>query len=215
MVIYNGVRTVEGWRIRANGGYFQKLLSKGGWEKLQNFDNFQTTVAEIEAVINARPLTYVSDENFEILRPVDLLSPRAMPWTPTPHFKEDDVGYMPEKERRTPRGKLIEYWNRSQTEVERFWGLWSEEYMQLSQERRVFQHKCSKSATSHIPKQGEVVLIIEETKPRNQWQLARVEEVIKSEDGNVRSVTLKTPSGRRLKRPTNHIAFLELSERDD
>ena len=56
---------------------------------------------------------------------------------------------------------------------------------------------------------GDVVLLLDDKKPRNSWLLGRVVEVyINRNDGLVRSVTLKTRAS-ELRRPVNKILLLE------
>ena len=53
-----------------------------------------------------------------------------------------------------------------------------------------------------------LVLIAEENKPRLQWPLGRVIELVPSTDGIVRTVRLKTQKGERI-RPVQRLHLLE------
>lgn len=54
-----------------------------------------TTLAEAEAIVNARPLTYVSKDSLQILRPVDFLSPSAEIKSPVFEPDDGDENYSP------------------------------------------------------------------------------------------------------------------------
>ena len=55
---------------------------------------------------------------------------------------------------------------------------------------------------------GDLVLILESPLPRNEWRWGKVVEVHPSEDGLVRSVTLKTKNG-EVVRPIAKLCLLE------
>ena len=55
---------------------------------------------------------------------------------------------------------------------------------------------------------GDVVLLIEESKHRNDWPLARVVAVYRGRDDAIRSCTLRQ-GGKDYRRPVNKLCLLE------
>ena len=54
---------------------------------------------------------------------------------------------------------------------------------------------------------NDIVLLKDESSPRNEWPLGRIQEVKQSNDGLARSVKLKTKNG-VLRRPVNKLVLL-------
>ena len=65
-----------------------------------------------------------------------------------------------------------------------FWSRWRKEYLQNLQIRKKWSRPVRNSSV------GDIVLLVDNSLPRSQWQLARVEEVSVDEDGLVRKVKL-------------------------
>ena len=70
--------------------------------------------------------------------------------------------------------------------------------------------------TPRAPVLDEVVLIHEEGLKRTQWRLGRVQELVKSSDGQIRGVVLKVNCNGRvhiLRRPVQCLYPLEVAQR--
>ena len=67
-----------------------------------------------------------------------------------------------------------------------FWRRWSTEYVTELQRRQKW------STTSKNLAVGDVVLAVDPTTPRTHWPVARVIEIKRSNDGLVRSATIKS-----------------------
>ena len=85
------------------------------------------------------------------------------------------------------------------------WKIWLKEYLPRLQERTKWFYK-----TRNV-QEGDLVLIVDATQPKNEWPLARVSAVFKGSDGQVRTVKVKTRNT-ELKRPINKICILEVSD---
>uniref|UniRef100_A0A0M3HUZ6 Integrase_SAM-like_N domain-containing protein n=1 Tax=Ascaris lumbricoides TaxID=6252 RepID=A0A0M3HUZ6_ASCLU len=70
-----------------------------------------TTVSEVEAIINSRPLTYVSKDSLQVLRPIDFLSSTADIEASTTEYDNGDEDYHPPQ--LSGRDRLLKYWKRS------------------------------------------------------------------------------------------------------
>lgn len=133
-----------------------------------------TFMAEISAIVNARPIAPVSSdpENPMILSPSTLLTQKQ--FTDVAPFENLDVKQMYKSQ-----------WKHVQVLADRFWKRWRFEYLQLLQSR----HKW-KADNPNI-KEGDVILMKDKEAHRNNWPIGIVQNAIHSEDGKVRKVELK------------------------
>ena len=154
----------------------------------------QTLMCEVEAILNARPLTKVSDDpsDLSVLTPNHLLLFKTSSNLPPGVFSKQDQ-YC----RR--RWKQIQYL----TNV--FWRRWLKEYLPILQTRQKWQ-----GIKQNISK-GDIVLVVEETTPRNLWPLGVILDVNVGRDGLVRSALVKTKNTELL-RPVNKLCLLEAQE---
>ena len=155
-------------------------------------DLLQTVLAEVEFVINSRPLTYVSSDISD-----------AEPLTPN-HFL---VG---QPEAALPPGVFAEHdalgrkkWRHGQALTDHFWRRWQREYLPSLMERKKWL------LDERDFQVGDVVLLVDDTSPRGFWPLARVTHVFPSTDGTVRSVEVQTTGGRIYRQPVTKVCFIE------
>ena len=144
-----------------------------------NYDEFHTLLLEACAIVNNTPLTEVSDDvnDPEPITPATLLLLRKNPNPPTQEeFSEKDMCQY---------GKLR--YKRVQFLAESFWQRWRCEYVTTLHKR----HKW-KTREACVG-EGDVVLIKSKSAKRNEWLLGRVVDRKISEDGLVRSVSLRLP----------------------
>lgn len=195
------------------GGIFERMvksakrcLRKAIGKKTLTFDELLTLVVEVEAVLNSRPLSYISTEDLdEPLTPSHLITGHRILSLPDPTIS-DDPDYDPSPEDLTKRmGHLVET-------CAKFWRRWKREYLQELREHHR-SHKIPPGVTSAIG-EGEPVIVYDEGQPRGLWRLGRVMEVISSSDGHIRAARVKvlSPGGRPtiLKRPIQHLYPLEV-----
>ena len=62
---------------------------------------------------------------------------------------------------------------------------------------------------------GDVVLIHDHIRKRNQWKMGVVTTLYPGKDGLVRSVTLRTSSGQELNRPIEKLYPMEIQEEEE
>lgn len=159
----------------------------------------QTALGEVEACINSRPLTFVSDScEFD------------SPLTPSHFLIGKDAGLKLDVSLDTPSCQidLTAYYNRREERLDVFWKRWSKEYLC---NLPPLINKCKLHGSIAI---GSVVLIREDNTPRLKWPLGVVEEVFPGKDGFVRSVRIRTSKGVVL-RPIQRLYDLEVSHYPD
>ncbi|CAB4011613.1 Hypothetical predicted protein [Paramuricea clavata] len=89
-----------------------------------------------------------------------------------------------------------------------FWKRWRNEFLQNLQPRQ----KWTKEKRNF--KEGDVVLLKDNDLPRNKWSLAKVLDTQTDEQGLVRAVSLRMPTGSTLDRPIDKLVLLlEAEER--
>ncbi|UYV83440.1 K02A2.6-like [Cordylochernes scorpioides] len=167
------------------------ILSKTMKSRLLNYEELLTLLAQIEACLNSRPLTFVSNDPNDLtaLTPGHFLIGNAMR-----HDAESDHSTL----------NLRSRWGLIQPQRDYFWNRWSCEYLHQLQERRKWR-------TSHPDVNiGDLVMLKEQNKPL-QWKLARIVQIFPGEDDHVRVVLLRTPKG-LLKRPITKICPLPYKE---
>jgi hypothetical protein len=152
---------------------------------------FRTLLCEIEAIINSRPLTVVSSspDDVDPLTPNHLLMTKTSVTVPPPgQFQRADV-YMRQR------------WRRVQYLANLFWTRWRKEYLLSLQCRQKW------NSPKRNFKEGDIVLIKDDSLSRCDWPLGRVKSVEADTKGFVRSVMLKTKET-QLRRPTNKLVLI-------
>ena len=161
-------------------------------EQTLNDESLHTLMCKVEAIINGRQLTKVSDDprDGEALTPNHLLLLRAGPPLPPGKFVKEDL--------HTRRR-----WRQVQYMADMLWRRWLKEHLPILQERQKWNQPRKNVEV------GDVVLLLQENTQRSFWPLARVIEVHRNRsDGHVQSVKLKTATS-VLERPICKIIVLE------
>ena len=191
------------------GGIFERMiksakrcLRKAIGRSCLTYDELLTLVTEVEAVLNSRPLTYISSEDTEEpLTPSHLLVGYRILSLPDP-LVPDDADYSSETLTHRRRHLLKTLGN--------FWRRWKEYLLEL----REFHRTRVRRGTTYNLKKGEIVKIYDEGHPRGLWRLGRIEDMIQSADGGTRGVIVRVTSKRGhvkfLRRPIQHIYPLEI-----
>lgn len=153
-------------------------------------------MAEIENIINSRPLTYVpiADENHEALTPNHLLIGSSDGTKPTGAF--DDEGVLLRKNYMIARQYANAFWRR-----------WVQEYLPTLTRRTKW---CERTDPIKV---GDIVVIIDENNHRNCWPKGRVVDVFPGKDGQVRHALVQTSTG-IYKRPAVKLAVLDVGVHD-
>ncbi|KAL0803329.1 hypothetical protein ABMA28_017183 [Loxostege sticticalis] len=161
-----------------------------------NDEVLATVLAEVEFTVNSRPLTHVA---------VDPDEPETL--TPN-HFLLLEPAHEPamgQFEDRDLLGKT--HWRASQRIADMFWSRWIKEYLPELQGRREPRGRGPELKT------GDIVLIADNTLPRNTWPLGRITAVYPGPDGVVRAADVRTRGG-ILRRPTKKLVNLQIEEKD-
>ena len=137
-------------------------------------EEFRTVLLNAEACVNSRPLTLVSDDAGDPLpiTPAHLNIGRGL--MQIPDFLSKDLW----------KTKVALQWKSRQRLHSEFWGRWRKEYLTALQPSQKW------TRPGHEPQVGEIVLLDDEPRARNEWPLARVLEVYPGRDGLVRSILL-------------------------
>ena len=191
------------------GGFWERLIGmvKVSLKKVLGrafitLTALQTIIVEVEATLNDRPLTYLSSntEDPEPLTPSHLLCGRRI--APLPHpLTEDDESSDPDYYTSNQMRSIVD---RQGILLRHFQSRWKKEY--LTALREFHRHTGTNEQTVSV---GDVVQIHDNV-PRSQWKLAVIEGVNRGDDGFVRSVTVRTASG-RTNRPIARLYPLEVS----
>ncbi|XP_041452039.1 uncharacterized protein LOC121405436 [Drosophila obscura] len=156
------------------------------------FEQMQTLIVQISAVVNSRPLCYTPDTDLTYLSPAHFLIGR--PFTTIP---EGDLSHLPINR--------LDYWQHLQAMYQGFWKRWHQEYLTSLQQRHKWNNKQRNISVDNV------VLVKDSNLPPAAWILARVLEAHPGPDGLVRAVKLKTSTG-EMTRPISKLAVLPNSE---
>lgn len=217
-VIQDFIRLQIKWKFNLErapwwGGIFERMIKsakrcikKTVGKSSLTYDELLTVITEVEAVLNSRPISYVSmDDLEEPLTPSHLLTGFRVLSLPDPPITEDpDYNESPNALTRRMRHFLIT--------LEKFWKRWKAEYLlELREFHRVQQPGQNNGSTV---KEGEIVTVFDETHPRGLWRLGKVESVLRSSDGGVRGALIRTQnksgSSSILRRPIQHLYPLDV-----
>jgi transposase InsO family protein len=174
------------------GGMWERLigLTKTTIKKVLGrsyvtYETLQTIITEIEAMINDRPLTYVScdtPDEPEVLTPSHLLYGRRISKLP---YEEN----QPTDPVTTDRSSIIKRFTMQTNLINHFRDRWRHEYLTALRERHQTTGKNDQTISI-----GDVVLVHDDA-PRLLWKLAVVEELVKGNDGLIRSAKIRTQNG--------------------
>ncbi|XP_071085478.1 uncharacterized protein [Haliotis cracherodii] len=153
-------------------------------------EGLSTLFCEVEAIVNSRPITIVSDSpsDMEPLTPNHILLLRSGNSLPPGRFSVHDA--------------YRRRWKHVQFLADQFWKRWLKEYLPGLQLRQKWLQ-----STVNL-KVGDIVLLVNENSPRCVWPLARITNVFPGNDGLVRSIEVKTKDS-VLIRPISKVCLLE------
>lgn len=157
-------------------------------------EQLNTTLINIEAAVNSRPISQGDDD--EPLTPAHFLIGEGLLTVPT--------GPEP-----STKSVLTKEFRLQQKLTDDFWKRWTKEYLlQL----RSF-HEVRGTSTRVIKfRPGDVALVQEDGRPRHLWKKARIERLVEGRDQKVRTVILCTPEGHQIVRPVQLVITLEVDQ---
>ncbi|CAH2226645.1 jg21004, partial [Pararge aegeria aegeria] len=152
------------------------------------YEEMATCLAQIEAVLNSRPLTPISSNpnDFTAITPAHFLIGRSLTSIPHPHIPDD------------ANVNRLERYKRDETIKQHFWRRFSVEYIGL------LQKKVKWTSSRRELKVGALVLIKEKALPPLLWSMGRIINVYPGSDGVARVAEIKTQRG-TIRRAFNNI----------
>ena len=196
------------WR----GGWWERLiqslksaLKKTVGCKCLTRGEQETTIHEIEACVNSRPLTFLSGD-------IDVENPL----TPSHFLLGHGQGYYRPHLDVAPVTSSQDLGHRFElrkTVLDQFWVVWTTDYIRNLPPWKGTTGRCE-------VKIGSVVLVQDVNQPRLKWPLGIVTQVFPGRDGVVRTVEVRMAKGGKLVRSVPRIHDLEivndnLSDRDN
>ncbi|XP_073954216.1 uncharacterized protein [Choristoneura fumiferana] len=163
-------------------------------ERAPKEETFNTLLAEVENIVNSRPLTHVSvdPKSQETLTPNHFLLGSS---SNLPHIGSfDDSEFY-----------LKRQWRIAQRLADLFWKRWVKEVLPDLIPRKKWH-------VEQRPLQvGDLVLVVDPNGPRNTWPRGKIEHVLPGRDGRIRMVHVRTKSG-LLTRSAVRVARLPVGE---
>lgn len=188
------------------GGFWERLagvvkssLKAAVGRATSNADQLVTLLTEVESVVNARPLTYSSEDSSDLA-----------PLTPA-HFLHGTQGYAnslsSEEDQRSSNGPTLrKQWTNRLRLLSTFKKRWVKEYLQ----QLGLLHYVKHPPTTYL-KIGDVTLLHDSSLPRTLWQLAIIERTFPDRDGKVRACEIRLSNISILRRPIQLLYPLEIS----
>jgi len=156
------------------------------------YEEMSTTLCQVEACLNSRPLTPLSSS------PADL-----EPLTPGHFLITAPLNQLPEEDLSEVKVNRLSRWQHLQQLHQHFWKRWSKEYLNQLQQRVKWR----------IPKRNlqrnDLVILKEENTPPAKWVLGRVENLHFGQDGKCRVATVKTQNGTYVRPISKLVLILE------
>lgn len=145
---------------------------------LFTYEQYSTFLAQIEAILNSRPLIIESTDPNE---PSVLTPGHFLIGGPTTALPNPDITQVP--------ASRLKYWELVKQKSQKFWKKWSCAYLNTLQQRSKW--RLQKEGF----KKGDVVLVKEDDSPPAHWPLGIISNVHPGPDGLVRVVTVRMRVG--------------------
>ena len=172
-----------------------------------NLQTLQTIITEVEAMMNDRPITYVSSarDDPEPLTPSHLLHGRRLTTLPSDDNMVTNLtpGYN------TSRDDVRQREKRRELLIDHYWQRWKHEYLTSLRE-----YQRSNGTNKQMIRVGDVVIVQDDFIPRLQWNLAVVDELLTGNDGFSRAARIRTVKGITT-RPIVKLYPLEVVQKPD
>ncbi|KMQ87727.1 hypothetical protein RF55_12913 [Lasius niger] len=151
--------------------------------QLLTYEEINTLLTQIEAVLNSRPLSPLSDDpdDLSALTPGHFLVGGAPTIIPKPMLN-------------SVNSSRLSRWQLLRQMLNTFWSRWSKECLQRYHDVSKWQRPVP-SLTK-----GSLVLVVDERYPPSKWLLGRIIDIHPGTDGHVRVVSVRTQTS-VLRRP--------------
>ncbi|CAK5070815.1 unnamed protein product [Meloidogyne enterolobii] len=186
-------------------GLVKKAIQRTIGRRILDYDDLCAFLSEVEASVNSRPITWVSD-----------LPGAPLPLTPKDLIQNsgpNDLGVITceldcDDEKLSGPEQLAAIWKAYREAADVFWDRWSQEYILAIRERAGWNHKAPKSQSKFLPSIGQIVLVEMDLRPRNLWPLAKIVK-LNGSTNEIRSVDLLIGDGKIITRPISRLCPLE------
>lgn len=145
--------------------------------KTYTYEYLITFLAQVEAVLNSRPLYAMSDDptDMQVITPGHFLIGES--FVLPPPIAAPAIANVSLKRIRAEQQQMLDS----------FWNSWRKDYLSSLMQRKKW-NQVSEFAI------GQLVLLCEDNVAPTHWQIGRIHELIKSRDGLVRSVVVLLPT---------------------
>ncbi|XP_055527372.1 uncharacterized protein LOC129719987 [Wyeomyia smithii] len=176
------------WEAAVRSAKYHLLRVIGG--NPVSTEDFITLLTQVEACLNSRPLTPISDDptDLEPLTPAHFLTGGSLQAIPEPDYSA------------VPLNRLNQY-QLVQRQLQDFWKRWKSEYLVQLQSRTKNWERPVKVEI------GRLVVVMDANQPPMRWKLGRISQLHPGTDEVVRVVTVKTATG-SFTRPVEKLCFL-------
>jgi len=169
---------------------FKTLFYKSTATRKYTFEELSALLARIEACLNSRPLSPMSED------PTDLLA-----LTPGHFLVGGPLLSIVEPEVKGESKSILNRWQHLKSLHQQFRTRWKDEYLKELRKRNKWQ-----VPTENL-RVGDLVVIKDDNLASNEWRLGRIDSVFPGADGNVRVVDIRTTRG-IVKRPVTKVVLL-------
>ncbi|XP_070075760.1 uncharacterized protein [Drosophila takahashii] len=174
---------------------FKTLFYKSTSARKYTFEELSTLLAKIEACLNSRPLSPMSED------PTDLLA-----LTPGHFLIGGPLLSTAEPEIKGEAQSIINRWQHLKAQHQQFSSRWKEEYLKELHKRNKW---LSPSRNLQV---DDMVVIKDDNLPSNDWRLGRIVAAIPGADTRVRVVDILTSRG-TIQRPVHKLVLLPMEDK--
>ncbi|XP_059608070.1 uncharacterized protein LOC132255915 [Phlebotomus argentipes] len=154
-------------------------LAREVGQTILTFEELNTIVAQIEAILNSRPITPLSEDPNEMFA-----------LTPGHFLVGRPLNALPDQTLTDVAPNRLSRWQLCQKILQHFAHRWRKEYLHLLQKRVKWTQEADNL------KIGDIVLIGDDSMATHQWPMGIIEELHPGRDGRCRVVTIRTARGK-------------------
>lgn len=175
--------------VKSTKHHLKRVMMKA----LLTYEELSTVLAQIESVLNSRPLTPMSTDinDYTYLTPGHFLIGTALNTYPERNVVDVPIN-------------RLNFWNICCNMYQHFWKVWSRQYLNVLQ--------CRPKWKKSLPnvQVGSLVILIDNNLQPLYWPMARVINVFPGSDNKVRAVEVRTPNGHTHRRSITKICLLPI-----
>lgn len=178
--------------VKSTKYHLKRILTKN-----LTFEEMTTTLCQIEACLNSRPLVPIDASDPDVIEPL----------TPGHFLIGEPPVLIPSPDLRNINVSKLSRWQYTQKLVRDFWHRWQSEFITRLQERP----KWMKREKELEP--GDIVIVKEDGLPPGKWSLGRITDKHVGPDGNTRVYSLRC-RGDIIKRTNTRLCQLPIDRND-